>query len=159
SWIQREQNRGPWYYDGEIDLGYGGALRTAATVVVNDPDFGWYAYGGDLDHQGDRFSVQPKDGVQQRFHFLADAIKLGITCAQDGFASRPGAVSFDAGLSDITLVMENRTGTDHEQQLTFNGLPDGAYAVQLDGRSRMNLRVEGGNTTQLAIPVARDSQT
>ncbi|MBN2569279.1 MAG: hypothetical protein JXB42_07590, partial [Deltaproteobacteria bacterium] len=22
--------RGPWHYDGEIDLGYGGALRTAA---------------------------------------------------------------------------------------------------------------------------------
>ena len=26
--------RGPWRYDGEIDLGFGGALRMAATVVT-----------------------------------------------------------------------------------------------------------------------------
>ena len=29
----------------EIDLGYGGALRLAATVVTNDPVFGWLALG------------------------------------------------------------------------------------------------------------------
>ena len=38
--------RGPWRYDGEIDLGYGGALRMAATIVTRDPVFGWFAYGG-----------------------------------------------------------------------------------------------------------------
>jgi hypothetical protein len=37
--------RGPWHYDGEIDLGFGAALRMAATIVV-DPIFGWFAYGG-----------------------------------------------------------------------------------------------------------------
>jgi hypothetical protein len=40
--------RGPWHYDGEIDLGFGGALRSAATVVTRDPIFGWFAYGGVL---------------------------------------------------------------------------------------------------------------
>src|SRR5439155_69312 len=33
--------RGPWHYDGEIDLGFGGALRMAATIVTRDPIFGW----------------------------------------------------------------------------------------------------------------------
>jgi len=33
---------------GEIDLGFSGALRTAATVVSDDPIFGLFAYGGDL---------------------------------------------------------------------------------------------------------------
>ena len=159
SWIQRKQNRGPWYYDGEIDLGYGGALRTAATVVVNDPDFGWYAYGGDLNHQGNCFTVYPKDGLQQRFHFLADSgVKLGITCRQDGFAPRPDAISFDAALSDITLVLENRTGTNHEQQLDFSGLPTGAYAVTLDGKPLKDVRAEAGNM-QLQLPVTQTNET
>ncbi|HWK99371.1 MAG TPA: DUF5695 domain-containing protein [Parapedobacter sp.] len=158
SWIQREQNRGPWYYDGEIDLGYGGALRTAATIVVNDPDFGWYAYGGDLKRQGNRFAVQSKDGLQQRFHFLSDGIKLGITCAQDGFASQPDAISFDAALSDITLVLENRTGTNHEQELTLGGLPAGIYVVELDGQPLTDLQATSGDT-RLTVPVAGESQT
>ena len=38
--------RGPWPYSGEIDLGYGAALRTAATIVADDPLFGLIAYGG-----------------------------------------------------------------------------------------------------------------
>jgi hypothetical protein len=38
-WIQKPQGRGPWVYDGEIDLGFGGATRTASTVVTNDPIF------------------------------------------------------------------------------------------------------------------------
>jgi hypothetical protein len=31
--------RGPWYYASEVDLGYSGALRTAATILADDPVF------------------------------------------------------------------------------------------------------------------------
>ena len=152
SWIQREQNRGPWYYDGEIDLGYGGALRTAATVVVDDPDFGWFAYGGDLKHEDGRFTVQLKDGLQQRFHFIGTDVKLGITIAQDGFAPQPDAITFDVNLSDITLVLENRTATAHQQQLELAGLPAGAYTVTVDGQPLSSLQADG-NTAHLHVPV------
>ena len=58
--------RGPWRYDGEIDLGYGGALRMAATVVTRDPVFGWFAYGGTLADRGEEVAVSPRDGLRRR---------------------------------------------------------------------------------------------
>ncbi|MBK9241722.1 MAG: hypothetical protein IPL75_16070 [Acidobacteria bacterium] len=51
--------RGPWHYDSEIDLGFGGALRIAATVVTNDPTFGWTAYGGVAKDDRTRLLIQP----------------------------------------------------------------------------------------------------
>src|ERR1044071_7064829 len=59
--------RGPWNYDGEIDLGFGGALRMAATIVTRDPIFGWFAYGGVLAENGNELTVNPRDGVRRRF--------------------------------------------------------------------------------------------
>ncbi len=35
-------------YDGEADLGLGAVMRMAATVITDDPLFGWLAYGGEL---------------------------------------------------------------------------------------------------------------
>ena len=58
--------RGPWHYDGEIDLGFGGALRMAATVVTNDPTFGWLAYGGTLTDGGATLAINPRDGLRRR---------------------------------------------------------------------------------------------
>jgi len=42
-WLRKENPRGAWSYDGEIDLGYCGALRAAATIVADDPLFGMIA--------------------------------------------------------------------------------------------------------------------
>ncbi|NQW04254.1 MAG: hypothetical protein HQ485_09515, partial [Acidobacteria bacterium] len=58
--------RGPWHYDGEIDLGFGAALRMAATVVTNDPTFGWIAYGGATTDTGKTLLIRPRDGVRRR---------------------------------------------------------------------------------------------
>ena len=66
--------RGPWHYDGEIDLGFGGALRMAATIVTNDPTFGWFAYGGAMKESGNTLEVIPRDGLRRRFDVvIADA--------------------------------------------------------------------------------------
>src|SRR5262249_3145659 len=49
AWLgNKEMGHWPWWYSGEIDLGFSGALRTVATVVADDPVFGLFAYGGDL---------------------------------------------------------------------------------------------------------------
>jgi hypothetical protein len=36
-WIRKETDRGPWYYDGEIDLGYGAALRMLDLLEAYGP--------------------------------------------------------------------------------------------------------------------------
>ena len=49
AWLgNKEMGRGSWWYSGEIDLGFIGALRMAATIVSEDPIFGLFAYGGEL---------------------------------------------------------------------------------------------------------------
>ena len=39
NWFGKQQPRGAWQYSGEIDLGFGAALRTAAVIVAQDPIF------------------------------------------------------------------------------------------------------------------------
>ncbi len=51
TWIRKETDRGPWFYDGEIDLGYGAALRmldlldAAGPLEVEDPVLGPLSLG------------------------------------------------------------------------------------------------------------------
>jgi hypothetical protein len=70
AWMGADVPRGPWPYDGEIDLGFGGALRMAATILTHDPIFGWVAYGGTLTTGSNTLSTIPHDGLCQRFYAL-----------------------------------------------------------------------------------------
>src|SRR5262249_50776792 len=86
--------RGPWHYDGEIDLGFGGALRMASTVLMRDPIFGWFAYGGTLTLENNNLAIIPRDGLRQRFDAIIPDEKnsknpqrLKIQLDRDGFAA------------------------------------------------------------------------
>lgn len=131
--------RGPWRYDGEIDLGYGGALRMAATVVALDPVFGWIAYGGALVEKKGGVAVEPRDGARRRFAAVlpgraeGEPVRLKIELERDGFAAgRPIAV--DKSLRRIAFSVENRTADAHRTGVRLS-LPAGAmYELILDGR-------------------------
>lgn len=71
-WIRKESARGPWYYDGEVDLTYGAFLRAAATVVYDDPVFGLTALGGEVREVEGGIEVIPRDGVRRRLWVLRD---------------------------------------------------------------------------------------
>lgn len=68
TWLDQPHHRGAWYYACEIDLGFCGALRSAATIVADDPIFGRIAYGGTLRETEHAIAVVPRDGVRRRFH-------------------------------------------------------------------------------------------
>ena len=132
--------RGPWHYDGEIDLGFGAALRMARTLVTNDPVFGWIAYGASWEDHGDGLAVVPRDGVRKRFDaVLADprapwlrAQRLKIELNRDGFAAGE-PIEVDKRLDRIRFTIENRTADEHETELAF-WLPYGEeYTLVQDG--------------------------
>jgi len=132
AWIRQDVARGPWHYDGEIDLGYGAGLRIARTVVTDDPLFGTIAYGGLLTVTGDRLSVVPRDGVRQRLDAILGT-KLRMELDRDGFAAG-GVVELDRSLDRVAFTVENRTGDAHRTGLRL-ALPDrGVYRVSVDGR-------------------------
>ncbi|HEV2314232.1 MAG TPA: DUF5695 domain-containing protein [Candidatus Acidoferrales bacterium] len=156
AWLgNKEMGRGPWWYSGEIDLGFTGALRTAATVVVDDPIFGLFAYGGDLKNKNGLMQVVPKDGLRTRFHILRGAQRVHILLGRDGFA-KGEPVSFDDSLHRINFTLENRAATSHHTAINISGLPPGNYQVTLGRRLLQKFTSKLGEGNQLLIPMDDD---
>jgi len=141
AWMGAEVPRGPWHYDGEIDLGFGGALRMAATVVTRDPIFDWVAYGGSLKETKNALAVVPHDGLRQRFAAIvgerkdrgAAVNRLKIELDRDGFAAGK-EITVDKALKRIAFTLENRTGDEHGTGLWLSPPAGTKYSVFQDGR-------------------------
>jgi hypothetical protein len=153
AWLGRkEMGHGPWWYSGEIDLGFSGALRTAATVVTDDPIFGLFAYGGSLKNQADSIQVVPKDGPRARFHVLLGGARLKFELARDGFA-RDVPVVFDRSLKRLAFMVENRSGEQHETDLRLDGLPAGSYNITVAGVSQPGITSRHGEIQHIKLPI------
>lgn len=158
-WIGKQQARGPWMYDGEIDLGFGGALRSAATIITNDPIFGWIAYGGKLTRRQNIFSVIPQDGIRQKIYLRGGDYKIDLELNRDGFLSEQ-AVSIDPVAGIIECNIENRTGIPHSIEVDVKGLPQGQYQL-IAGTSKPQLVEvkENGIPTKLTFQIIGKQMT
>jgi hypothetical protein len=133
--------RGPWNYDGEIDLGFGGALRMAATIVTRDPIFDWIAYGGVLSVKNENLSVVPRDGLRQRFCAVvgdpkgprSNIQRLKLELDRDGFAAGQ-AIQLDKALTSISFRLENRTGDQHQTSLLLSPPEGTTYRLTENGK-------------------------
>jgi hypothetical protein len=134
--------RGPWHYDGEIDLGFGGALRMAATIVTHDPIFGWFAYGGTLTENGNDLSINPRDGLRRRFDVVIpdptlpraeSTQRLKLELERDGFAA-DGLITLDKMANRVVFTVENRTGAPHAMGLRLSFPNNARYTVVQDGK-------------------------
>jgi hypothetical protein len=140
NWFGKQQPRGAWQYSGEIDLGFGAALRTASVIVADDPIFGRIAYGGALTQSGGHTEVIPQDGVGRRFHLLDGRHRVHIELDRDGFATEK-PIRFDDNLEQFTFIVENRDpqpAHPHTTHLTISGL-SGPYEVIVEGKSAAHL--------------------
>jgi hypothetical protein len=131
-WIGKTMPRGAWYYSAEEDVGYVGALRTHATVVVNDPVFGDYAYGGILTRAKGSVKVISRDGLRMRLHVIRNKQRFHLLLDNDGFAAeQPITISDD--LSNVAFRIENRAGRAHATHMRISGMPSGNYAISVNG--------------------------
>jgi len=151
SWIQKPQGRGPWFYDGEIDLGYGGATRAAATIITDDPVFGTVAYGANLKKEGNLLSLVPRDGIRARFFYHAGGDKIDAILDQDGFAAEQ-LITFDTADKSISFTLENRSGTKHDTGIQMKGL-SGKYILKVDGQTDQEISFTEKNLQQLRVPL------
>src|SRR5262245_54667550 len=127
--------RGPWHYDGEIDLGYGAALRMAATVLSHDSIFGWFAYGGNLAVRRNELAIEPRDGLRQRFYAVLEALpgpvdsrRFKMELDRDGFAAGKNIIT-DPELRKIAFTLENRTDDTHTTSLLLSPTKGADLAV------------------------------
>jgi hypothetical protein len=170
AWIRKDVPRGPWHYDGEIDLGYGAGLRMAATIVANDPLFGLIAYGGSMTTAGGQIAVVPRDGLRQRFAVVglggaeraaavappaSSVAVFRLEVDRDGFAAETPVI-LERDLRRVTFTLENRTGDRHTTVVAF-APPAGAgrWEIRADGR-RVELEPNSNTDYPLRaeIPVA-----
>jgi hypothetical protein len=152
AWLgNKEMGRGPWWYSGEIELGFSGALRDAATVVVDDPIFGRYAYGGTIAQRGGLTEVVPHDGLRERLHILTGSHRVHLVLDRDAFAEGK-SISYDEGLAHVRFTLENHATFAHSIALALTGLPSGGYRLIVDGkRQPQQAAVDGALTLQVPI--------
>ncbi len=149
SWIGKQQLRGPWMYDGEIDLGFGGALRTGATIVFNDSIFGWTALGGNLAFKEKTLTIIPLDGVQQKIYIRDHANKIDISLDQDGFKINTAVIINLNGSLKFTL--ENRAAIKHTTPLYIKGFPSGIYQLKIGHNQMQTIHLDINQPTTIPI--------
>ncbi len=152
TWIGKLQGRGSWWYNSEIDLGFSGALRAAATIVSDDPIFGLIAYGGDLERGAGLVRVIPKDGLRVRFHVIRGAVRFHMELDRDGFAAgRP--IDFDDALNAVRFALENRSADEHTTVLHVSGLASGEWTIESGGRAVASFEIAAGEARDISLPL------
>ena len=65
-------------YSGDYGMNFFGHAINAATYVVNDPEFGWQAFGGNIRVAGSRVFVTPLDSLRQRVYIAPFGLWLTL---------------------------------------------------------------------------------
>jgi hypothetical protein len=144
-------SRGAWPVDGEIDHGLAAGVEAACTVLVDDPIFGRFAYGGTLYENGSTMEVIPRDGVRQRFHAVLGRSRLHLALDRDGFA-REQPVTVDRQVTKIRFLVENRSGDRHATRLTISGLA-GKHRVSVKGQAIATLDLSSRTESSIPLPL------
>lgn len=152
TWLQDRMNpRGSWNYDGEADLGNGAIFRTAATILTEDPLFGWFTYGGTHTLKNNIFRIMPKDGVLNSFWIVSNDLKTGIKINRDGFKKETPIV-FSKSKKEITLSIENKANMSHDTKMML--FSKDKWQVFIDGKKLNPTKRNQGNTITFELPIS-----
>jgi Family of unknown function (DUF5695) len=152
TWLGQPHHRGAWYYACEMDLGYCGALRTAATILADDPIFGRFCYGGDWRQKDGAIEIFPKDGLRRRFHALLNQGRIDFVSDADRFPSAQPIMLKD-DLSEMRFQLESDNPAPHVAQIHFSG-PAGNYTVRDQQGVLAEARLAKGQEALFGLPMS-----
>ena len=151
TWLGQPMDRGLWYYCGEGNLGFCGAVRGAATILADDPIFGRFCYGGTWQSTSTNLQIIPLDGVRQRFHAVIDGGALHLSVDTDQFASGQ-PILLQPDLSSVSFTLETHNPSAHTARLHLSGIA-GTYTLGSTSGTITNLIVVAGQETFYDLPV------
>ncbi|UDD66066.1 hypothetical protein AFCA_013229 [Aspergillus flavus] len=131
-------------YSGDYGPSFLGMMLGAGTYVVDDPDVGLIAYGGNLSVESDRVTVRPRDAVRRRVYVASMGVYVTISTGQiEEFsfsATQPNSLELDivAGSSNTTTAIvwvENPGTTDAYAVTTSGEQTRGGVVVELSAGS------------------------
>ena len=158
TWLEQPHGRGSWYYGCEIELGFTGGIRCARTILADDPLFGLFAFGGALTETDDGVEVIPRDGISRLFHVIRGAQRFHMILDRDRYA-KEAPIALNDDLSRISLTLQNVASSDHTTTLSLEGLPDGDYALSVDGAAAGTCTVAKGRKVCINIAMKQESPT
>ena len=111
---------------GDYGLNFFGHALNAATYLVQHPEFGWQAYGGNVSLNGNVVSVTPLDAFRQRIYIAP----MGLFVTLD--AGRFEKLEFDsvAGSATFTLAPKDVYAQQARLRLEQSAGSGKAYALQ-----------------------------
>jgi hypothetical protein len=148
TWLGQPHHRGPWYYSSETDLGYCGALRTAATIVADDPVFGLFCFGGQMRAENASLHIVPRDGVRRRFYLRAAGQNIDLELTGARFAKEE-PIQWSTERHEFVFALETETTAMDVVQLRIVGLPTRSYKA-ICGQATSELNPDG-KTLQLHV--------
>lgn len=155
TWLGQPHHRGSWYYSSESDLGYCGAVRTAATVVADDPVFGRFCFGGEMLETPSSLEIVPRDGVRRRLHLRTSGHQIDLELSGAKFVKEKPII-WSAQNSQIKFQIETEPVSSGIVELQLVGWPAGHHRVRCNGesvefqseqREPIRLKVPPGSTT------------
>jgi hypothetical protein len=132
-------------YTGDYGMGFFGHAYATATYLVNDPTFGWLAYGGNLKQQGGTLHVEPRDSARTRL-FVAPA-GLWLTLE----AGKIDAADYDPASGQVTLTLSGKERFTPAARLVVETTVAGARTYAPDGGAKLErgaytIRLSGSGT-------------
>lgn len=128
TWLGQPCNRGDWYYSSETDLGYCGALRTAATIVADDPVFGRFCFGGEMRDGKTELNITPRDGLRRRLRLRTAGQKANLELTGARFAKEQ-PIRWLINQHRFLFDLEAESTGSGEANLHISGLPAHRYKV------------------------------
>jgi hypothetical protein len=153
TWLGQPHHRGPWYYSCETDLGYCGALRTAATIVADDPVFGRFCFGGEMHAEKSALHIVPRDGLRRRLHLRTAGQNIDLELTGARFAKEETIQWFPSQERFLFMLETESTGSG-EIEIGIAGLPDARYRVICGGEKK---DFQPGTMKALRLPVIAGS--
>jgi len=157
TWLNQPHHRGPWYYSSEVDLGFSGALRTAATILADDPIFGRFCFGGDWRATPAGIDVIPKDGLRRRFHALLNDQRVHMILDRDRYAAS-SPIELKEDFSQVRFRLESDNPRNHSTTLRVSGLPSGSYVLQIGQKTISNFTMGDNVESRVEVPVDAGSR-
>jgi hypothetical protein len=153
-WLVPSQplGRGSWYFSCEIDLGYCGALRTAATILTDDPIFGRFCFGGELRTTKAEMEIIPRDGLRRRFHARLDGGNVSLILDGGRFAPAQPIV-LKADCSEVRFELEPSPIARPTAKLMIQLVPPGEYVVRRSGKPIERFEMKPASQIAVALPL------
>jgi Family of unknown function (DUF5695) len=145
-------HRGDWYYFAEENLGFCGYIRSAATILADDPIFGRFCYGGTWTNATDGIEIIPLDGVRRRFHAMLNNGYLHLVLENDRFAAGQPIV-LQPDLSQVGFQIESDNSAAHSVTLDFTPSTAATYTVTDVHGVVTTLNLQAGQKAVVNLPM------